>query len=117
VTKEVQHGQQRRLYRETLMKYMVSSQYKPHNYPLYSFHLEIDSFILYNDGDMERQMTNLENDVYNIEENTTTFEENETIMVDSDKQNEPLWSLDFDGIVSKQGSGVAVWVSYSIKNH
>jgi hypothetical protein len=31
-------GKQRRLYRETLMKYMVSSQEKPHNYPLYSAH-------------------------------------------------------------------------------
>jgi hypothetical protein len=40
-------GQQRRLYRETLMKYMVSSQEKPHNYPLYSAHSDLDSFILY----------------------------------------------------------------------
>jgi hypothetical protein len=31
-------GQRRRLYRETLMKYMVSSQEKPHNYPIYSAH-------------------------------------------------------------------------------
>jgi hypothetical protein len=46
-------GQQRRLYRETLMKYMVSSQEKPHNYPLYSAHSDLDSFILYNDGDTE----------------------------------------------------------------
>jgi hypothetical protein len=28
-------GQQRRLYKETMMKYMVNSQEKPHNYPLY----------------------------------------------------------------------------------
>jgi hypothetical protein len=68
-------GQQRRLYRETLMKYMVSSQDKPHNYPLYYVHSDLDSFILYNDGDMERQIANLEDDVYNMEENKTTFEE------------------------------------------
>jgi hypothetical protein len=48
-------GQQRRLYRETLMKYMVSSQEKPHNYPLYSAHSDLDSFILYNDGDTEEK--------------------------------------------------------------
>jgi hypothetical protein len=47
-------GQQRRLYRETLMKYMVSSQAKPHNYPLYSTHSHIDSFILYNDDNTGR---------------------------------------------------------------
>jgi hypothetical protein len=46
----------RRLYRETLMKYMVSSQENPHNYPLYSAHSDLDSFILYNDGDLEEQI-------------------------------------------------------------
>jgi hypothetical protein len=60
-------GQRRRLYRETLMKYMVSGQDKPHNYPLYYVHSDLDSFILYNYGDMERQIVNLENDVYNME--------------------------------------------------
>jgi hypothetical protein len=44
-------GQQRRLYKETLMKYMVSSQEKPHNYPLYFAHSDLDCFILYNNGD------------------------------------------------------------------
>ena len=92
------------------MKYMVNSQDNQHNYPLYYVHSYLDSFILYNDGDMERHISNLENDVYNMEEDKTTFEENETIMVKSDKQKEPLWSLDFDGVVSKEGSGVRVWV-------
>jgi hypothetical protein len=46
-------GKQMRLYRETLMKYMVSSQEKPHNYLLYSAHSYLDSFIFYNDGDTE----------------------------------------------------------------
>jgi hypothetical protein len=50
-------GQHRRLYRETLMKYMVSIQEKPHNYPLYSAHSYLDSFILYNDDDMGEQIT------------------------------------------------------------
>ena len=38
-------GQQRRLHRENLMKYMVKSQEKPHNYPLYSIHSDLDSFV------------------------------------------------------------------------
>lgn len=42
-------GQPKRLYRETLMKYVVSSQEKPQNFPIYSLHLDMDSFILYND--------------------------------------------------------------------
>jgi hypothetical protein len=44
------------------MKYMVSSQEKPHNYPLYSAHSDLDSFILYNDGDTEEQETQLMED-------------------------------------------------------
>jgi len=41
-------GQPKRLYRETLMKYVVSSQEKPQNFPIYSMHSDMDSFILLN---------------------------------------------------------------------
>jgi hypothetical protein len=44
------------------MKYMVSSQKKPHNYPLYSAHSDLDSFILYNNDETEEQITQLEED-------------------------------------------------------
>ena len=103
-------GQHRRLYRETLMKYMVNSQDKPHNYPLYYVHSDLDSFILYNDGDIRKQIVNLKNDVYKIEED-------KIVMVELDKKNEPLWNLDFDGVVSKEGSGAGVWVLNSKTNH
>lgn len=50
--------QSRRLYRETLMKYMVSSEERPENYPLYSVHTDLDSLILYNEnvGDIDTQV-------------------------------------------------------------
>jgi len=41
-------GQPKRLYRETLMKYVVSSEEKPQNFPIYSIHSDMDSFILFN---------------------------------------------------------------------
>ena len=41
-------GQPKRLYRETLMKYVVSSQEKPQNFPINSVHSDMDSIILYN---------------------------------------------------------------------
>lgn len=41
-------GHLKKLYRETLMKYVVSSQARPQNFPIYSMHSDIDSFILYN---------------------------------------------------------------------
>jgi len=43
-------GQPKRLYRETLMKYMVSSEEKPQNFPIYAVHSDIDSYILFNDN-------------------------------------------------------------------
>jgi len=41
-------GQPKRLYKETLMKHVVSSQEKPQNFPIYSVHSDMYSFILYN---------------------------------------------------------------------
>ena len=43
-------GQPKRLYRETLMKYMVSSEEKLQNFPIYAVHSDIDSYILFNDA-------------------------------------------------------------------
>ena len=48
-------SQPRRLYTETHMKYMVSSQEKPDNSPIYSIHTELDSFIIYNDENINEQ--------------------------------------------------------------
>jgi hypothetical protein len=89
---------------ETLKKYMFNSQEKPNNYPLYSVHSDLESFILYNDGDMERQIANLEDDVYNLEENKTSPKEDKTVMVQSDEPKEHMLSLDFDGDSRKEGS-------------
>ena len=48
-------SQPRRIYRETHMKYKVSSQEKPDNSPLYSIHTDLESFILYNDENINEQ--------------------------------------------------------------
>ena len=41
-------GQAKKLYRETLMKYMVSSVERPRKYPIYSTPTDMESFILGN---------------------------------------------------------------------
>jgi ribonuclease HI len=103
-------GQQRRLYRETLMKYMVSSQEKPHNYPLYSAHSDLDSFILYNDGDMEEQIAQLEEDTLDPKEGQEITEAKRKEIVISEELPAEFWSMDFDGAVSKEGAGAGVWL-------
>jgi ribonuclease HI len=103
-------GQQRRLYREMLMKYMVSSQEKPHNYPLYSAHSDLDSFILYNDGDMGEQIAQLEEDTFDPKEGQEITEAERKKNVISEELPADFWSMDFDGAVSKEGAGAGVWL-------
>ena len=38
------------------MKYMVSSQDNPKNTPLYSIHSDLDSFIFYNEDEINEQV-------------------------------------------------------------
>jgi hypothetical protein len=46
-------GQERRLYREVLLKYMVSRKTQPNNHPIYFVDTEIGSSIFYNDLSFE----------------------------------------------------------------
>ena len=103
-------GQQRRLYRETLMKYMVSSQEKLHNYPLYSAHFDLDSFILYNDGDTGEQDTQLGEDTSSQDESQEIVEVERMKNVITEELPADFWSMDFDGAVSKEGARAAVWL-------
>ena len=62
-------NQTRRLYRESHMQYMVSSQERPKNSPLYSVHTDLGSFILFNHETFNEQetltdlVTTLHNDI------------------------------------------------------
>lgn len=102
--------QQRRLYRKTLMKFMVSTQGRPQNYPLYSVHSNLVSFILYNDGDIHNQVINAENEVSKTDLAQTQITKLKI-------SPEPLWSMSFDGSYSKDGAGVGIWVVNTRNNH
>ena len=56
-------NQTRRLYQESHMKYMVRSQDRPNNTPLYSIHSDLDSFILYNEYDINEQVNENEKEI------------------------------------------------------
>jgi len=77
-------GQQRILYRETIMKYMVNSQENPHNYPLYYFHSDLDSFMLYNDGDLDNQIAQLEDVAPDLQKDQGITEESKFVTTKSD---------------------------------
>lgn len=92
------------------MKYMVISQDKAHNYPLYYVHSNLDSFIIYNDEGIDEQVTQEENDI-------DKKQENHTLIVQQNSETEPFWNIIFDGPFRKASSGESVWVSNSGNNH
>jgi len=136
--------QPKRLYRETLMKYVVSSESKPENFPIYSIHSDMDSFILFNDDAntpfdetsvLEQQPHGNEESVAHphvnvttvdttsmLEEHPQTEESNlpnpETVKTLSNiHQQETTWYLEFDGSVNKLGAGAGVWIHNTHNNH
>jgi len=138
-------GQPKRLYRETLMKYVVSSEEKPQNFPIYSIHSDMDSFILFNDDSrpptddkplaLEQEIcTNKESVAQNLEtvktiDATSTQEEppeteNSNLptpkMIETPNtghKQEITWYLEFDGSVNKLGAGAGVWIHNTQNNH
>jgi len=105
-------GQPKRLYRESLMKYMVSTTEKPQNFPIYAVHSDIDSYILFNDnightnsietqiiqtdqlineGKFDRE-TSVELEEEKVQESKTCENKNQTLKtdLDGDKQTAPL---------------------------
>jgi hypothetical protein len=48
-------GQDRRLYMEVLLKYMVNNKSHPNNHPIYSMETEIGSSIFFNDLSSEEE--------------------------------------------------------------
>lgn len=80
---------------------MVSSQDKPHNYPFYSFHSDLYSFILYNDDGIDAHVIQEENDI-------DKKHENQTLIVKQHTEIEPFWNMRFDGPCSKEGSWAGV---------
>lgn len=122
-------GQPKRFYRETLMKYVMSSYEKPQNFPIYSMHSDMDSFILYNAEiypPIDVKVLALEQgksingksraqtqEISEIIDTTNTQEElDETKNPDSPSkqisktpdtnyEHEILWYLEFDGLVNK----------------
>jgi len=138
-------GQPKRLYRETLMKDVVSSESKPENFPIYSIHSDMDSFILFNDGinlPSEGKPLALEKQTHINEESATQIDETvKTIQTTSilekgpqtevlnlpnpkteqslnaDLKQEITWYLEFDGSVNKLGAGAGVWIHNTHDNH
>ena len=129
-------GQPKRLYRETLRKYVVSSQEKPQNFPIYSMHSDMDSFILYNaERCPKTDVKFLESaQAKNINEQSSAQDQEIVKVIDATNEQdipyqlqnpnlpiktvsktphpsgnqEILWYLEFDGSVNKLGAAAGI---------
>ena len=92
--------QQRRLYRENRLVYMISSPKCPQNHPIYSIDTNLGSLIFCNDSSNEQP-----NSIVMIKklENEEHGELTEVIPV-----QEKRWNLHFDGAIGKDGAGVGI---------
>jgi hypothetical protein len=99
-------GHDRRLYREVLLKYMVSSKTQPNNHPIYAIDTEVGSSIFYNDLSFEEEEPTT---IMTTDEETAW----ETIECadPKDRTKNGVWNMSFDGVVSREGVGAGVWVS------
>ena len=127
------------------MKYVVSSQEKPQNFPIYSMHSDMYSFILYNAeidplnevkvlAVEQEEITNEKSSVLiqEISKNNDTSDTQKELeetkkpdlpikqipeTPDTNYEHEILWHLEFDGLVNKLGAGVGVWVHNLENDH
>ena len=107
------------------MKYMVSNRDKPNNTPIYSIHSNLDSFILYNESDVNKQIIENE-EVFKPSEThfpLLKIETNDKSTKKPEKQlsilyeREVLWIINFDGSCGKTGSGASIWIKNTNEGH
>jgi hypothetical protein len=97
--------QDRQLYREVLLKYMVSSKTQPNNHPIYSINTEVGSSIFYNDLSFEE-----EESITIMTTDEETARKSLECVDPKDRMKNEIWNMHFDGAVNKEGVGVDVWV-------
>jgi hypothetical protein len=83
-------GEQRRLYREVRLAYLVSDHNNPTNHPIYVVEDDLGSFIFH----MNEEMTKV-----SVRKSTTTV---------GDSKDSFVWKMYFDGACSKEGFGAGI---------
>ena len=107
------------------MKYMVSSQDRPKNTPLYSIHSDLDSFILYNEDEINEKVNEQEEEKGLSEQSNQTPNEvhNSQSPCSHEQQHngeselETLCNMSFYGSCGKAGLGVGVWIHNTSEGH
>jgi hypothetical protein len=99
-------GQERRLYREVFLKYMVSSKTQPNNHPIYSTDIEVGSSIFYNDLSFEEKDPTT---VMTIKDKS--YLQTEEITDQENIEEDEMWNMRFYGAASREGGQYGVWIN------
>jgi hypothetical protein len=99
-------GQYRRLYREILLKYMVSNKAQPNNHPIYSVDSRLGSSIFFNDLCFEEKGPEID-----VVSKDKSPQQTEKVSEQKDSEKNDMWSMIFDGVVNREGVGVGVWIN------
>lgn len=89
-------GEQRRLYRESKMAYMVSNKYKPQKFPVCAMETELGSSTLFNE-------------ITNNTENQHAKKGQQVEEID----RKGWWHMNFDGAIERNGDGASIWIIIS----
>jgi ribonuclease HI len=100
-------GQDKRLYREVLLKYMVNNKSQPSNHPIYLVETELGSSIFFNDLCSEEK--EIETSIADKDKSDGQMEEFSKQQDDAEDQ---VWRMNFDGAVCREGAGAGVWINH-----
>jgi ribonuclease HI len=84
-------GEQRRLYREAQLDYIISDEKDPTNHPIYSVDIDLGSCILQIDDSL-----------------SSPLQLRKPICKSPEEENTPIWSMFFYGACSKESAGAGV---------
>jgi hypothetical protein len=98
-------SQDRRLYREILLKYMVSIKSQPNNCPIYSVENGTGSYIFFNDC-FEEEVIKIDRTIKDKHDQQV-----EEILDQQNSAENEIWNMRFDGAINREGEGVDVWIN------
>lgn len=96
-------GQDKRLYREVLLKYMVSNKSQPTNHPIYSVSTEMGPSIFFNDICSGAEETEIV-----LENKGILGQQSEEISEQQGDPEDQIWKMNFDGAACREGVGAGV---------
>jgi hypothetical protein len=98
-------GQDKRLYREVLLKYMVSNKSQPSNHPIYSVETKLGSSIFFNDLCSKEEETKII-----IADKNELNQQVEELSEPQGDAEDQIWKMNFDGATCREGVGAGVWI-------